>query len=94
MGGDAAADGVPRSPGGAAVKGKRAVRHPRARAPRTRFGRWLQDLRVSRKLAVVIAVQLLHATILLALRSPWQPTLDSKKEPRASLLSHDQVRSG
>src|SRR5689334_2173038 len=37
----------------------------RARPPRTRVGRWLQNLRISRKLAVVIIVHLLHASVLL-----------------------------
>jgi len=49
------------------------------RRPRTRVGRWLQNLRISRKLAVVIMVHLLHATILLVLTSYGLKALDASR---------------
>lgn len=62
------------------MKDKRAApTHPRARTPRTRFGRWLQNLRVSRKLAVVITVHLLHAAILLVITAYGLKALDGSR---------------
>ena len=55
----------------------RAKRGPRK--PRTWFGRWLQNLRISRKLAVVITVHLLHATVLLALTSYGIKAVDASR---------------
>lgn len=50
-----------------------------ARTPRTRLGRWLQNLRISRKLAVVIIVHLLHATVLLGVTTYGLKMVDASR---------------
>ncbi len=47
--------------------------------PRTRFGRWLQNMRISRKLAVVITVHLLHATVLLGVTAFGVKAVDASR---------------
>jgi signal transduction histidine kinase/HAMP domain-containing protein len=50
-----------------------------ARRPRTRLGRRLQNLRISRKLAVVIIVHLLHATVLLGVTTYGLKMVDASR---------------
>ena len=52
---------------------------PRPRKPRTGVGRWLQNLRISRKLAVVIIVHLLHAAVLLAVTTYGIKAVDASR---------------
>ncbi|MHB1260115.1 MAG: PAS domain S-box protein [Thermoplasmatota archaeon] len=60
---------------------RRAKSHAKrgVRKPRTWLGRWLQNLRISRKLAVVITVHLLHATMLLALTAYGVKAVDASR---------------
>lgn len=74
--GDAPPPGL-KAPGAAA---RRAPASATARRPpRTWFGRKLQDLRISRKLAVVIVVHMLHATVLLGLTAYGVKAVDASR---------------
>ncbi|MES2155366.1 MAG: ATP-binding protein [bacterium] len=58
---------------------KRPSPKSRGRRPRRGLGRWLQNLRISRKLAVVIIVHLLHATVLLAVTAYGVKAVDASR---------------